>query len=265
MLRSIALTTILGTVAVLAPAGAATAADARLPIVQAWQKFRSGVQQEQEFIEVEIHRSGHPALVKALWRRTAFGPRSERLSVKFSAPSADAGLGLLVERTQGEPDQIWLRLPSWPSGRKIVGERETKYFAGTAFTFEDSKQLIGEHTESFDYRFVQEGGPASVIVATPRPGVITGYGKREIALDEQGVPVRIDYFDVDGQPVKTLRFEDMVFPAPGRWRANRIVLDHHQQKSRTVLKVLGRQFNAGMTERVFSLPFLAEPEHAGPN
>ncbi|MES2296345.1 MAG: outer membrane lipoprotein-sorting protein [Pseudomonadota bacterium] len=245
--------------ATVPPTGAAAAieSDARAAIAQAWQHYQQDVQTEQELVEVQIVQAGQPQQDKLLWRRIQFGAQGQKVSIKFVGPAADAGLGLLVERDASAGDQIWLRLPSWSSGRKILGNRETKYFAETAVTFEDSKQLIGEQTAQFDYRY-----QGAVIVATPKPGVVSGYARREISLNGQGVPSRIVYFDGDGQQIKTLSFEDISFPAPGRWRANRIVIRHQQQNSQTVLKIRKRQFNLAMSDILFTLAYMAEAEHA---
>ena len=236
--------------------------DARAAVVQAWQQYRQGVQSEQELIEVRVTQDGQAVQEKRLWRRIQNGAQGQKLSIKFVAPADDQGLGLLVERGFVDGDQIWLRLPSWSGGRKVVGNRELKYFADTGFTFEDSKQLIGESAALFDYRYLPPTAQGALVVATPKPGVLSGYARREICLNAQGVPVKTDYFDADGQLIKTLSFEAISFAAPGRWRADRIVLRHFQQHSVTVLTVKQRQFNVATADSLFTLPYLLEPENA---
>jgi hypothetical protein len=259
-MRTYSIISMIASLCLLAGQCAAEERDARAAIAQVWQHYQQGVQNEEELVDVQIAQIGQPVQEKLLWRRIQFGAQGQKLSIKFLAPGADVGLGLLIERNVNAPDQVWLRMPSWSAGRKILGNREAKYFAETAFTFEDSKQLIGEQTALFDYHY--QAGQADVIVATPKAGVTSGYARREITLGPQGAPVRIVYFDADGQLIKTLTFEEISFPAPGRWRANRIVVKHQQQQSQTVLKIRQRQFNLAMSEALFSLPYLLEAEHA---
>jgi hypothetical protein len=236
--------------------------DARTAVDKAWQQFQQGVQSEQELVEVNVVQGGQPLPAKLLWRRVRYGERGQRLSIKFVEPTADLGLGLLVERNLSGGDQIWLRQPSWTNARKISGNRETKYFADTAFTFEDTKQLVGEQTDLFEYRYVSQSAAGAVIAATPKPGTISGYGRRDISLNAQGVPVRTDYFDGAGLPLKTLSFEELSYPAPGRWRADRIVLKQTRDGGQSILKVRKRSFNMALSERMFSLPYLLENDSA---
>lgn len=235
--------------------------DARAQIAHAWQQYQQGVQTEQELIEVQISQGGQALPGKLLWRRIRFGEQGQRVSVKFVEPVADLGLALLIERNISAPDQIWLRLPSWTSARKVVGSRETRYFADTAFTFEDNKQLIGEQTALFDYRYLSQDANGAVISATPRAGTVSGYTHRDITLNAQGIPLRIDYFDDGPQALKTLNFEDISYPAPGRWRAGRIVLKQ-RDGNQTILKVRQRAFNGALTERIFSQAAMMENDSA---
>ena len=239
----------------------AAALDARAQIAHAWQQYQQGVQTEQELIEVQISQGGQTLPGKLLWRRIRFGEQGQRVSVKFVEPVADLGLALLIERNISAPDQIWLRLPSWTNARKVVGSRETRYFADTAFTFEDNKQLIGEQTTLFDYRYLSQDANGAVINATPKTGTVSGYSHRDITLNAQGVPLQIDFFDDAPQALKTLRFEDISYPAPGRWRAGRIVLKQ-RDGSQTILKVHQRAFNSALAERVFTQSAMMENDSA---
>lgn len=231
--------------------------DARAAIAHAWQQYQSGVHTERELAEVQVTQAGQILPTKLLWRRIRYGEQGQRVSVKFIEPTADLGLALLIERNISAPDQVWLRLPSWSAARKIAGNRETRYFADTAFTFEDNKQLIGEQTALFDYRYASQGANGAVVSATPKAGTASGYGRRDITLNNQGVPVRIEYFDDSAQAIKTLVFEELNYPAPGRWRADRIVL-RQRDGSQTALKVRKRLFNEALGERVFSQTYMME-------
>lgn len=231
--------------------------DARGAIARAWQQYQAGVQTERELVEVQVTQAGQALPAKLLWRRIRYGEQGQRMSVKFLEPLADLGLALLIERNTSAPDQVWLRLPSWSGARKVAGNRETRYFADTAFTFEDNKQLIGEQTALFEYRYASQGAGGAVVSATPKAGTASGYSRRDIALNSQGVPVRIDYFDDGAQALKTLTFEELSYPAPGRWRADRIVL-RQRDGSQTVLKVRKRLFNEALGERVFTQAYMME-------
>lgn len=248
--------------ALIAAVPAHCADDPRAAIAKAWQQYQAGVQNEQELVEVHGVQGGQPQAPRLLWRRTRYTEHGQRLAIKFVQPVADLGLGLLVERNFSDADQIWLRQPSWTSARKVAGNREAKFFADTTFTFEDTKQLVAEQTGHFDYRYISQAATGSVIAATPRPGTASGYGRREISLNAQGVPQRIEYFTTDGQPLKTLTFEELHYPAPGRWRANRIVMKMARDGGQSTLVVRKRQFNQALADQAFSLQALLETDSA---
>lgn len=260
MKRRIAVMT-LALVAVHATIAWAAEPDARGAVVRAWQQYQSNVQTEEELIEVQVTQPGQQLPTKLLWRRIRYGEQGQRVSVKFVEPVADLGLALLIERNTSAPDQIWLRLPSWTSARKVAGNRETRYFADTAFTFEDNKQLIGEQSALFDYRYISQGAAGAVINATPKSGAVSGYVRREITLNSQGVPTRIAYFDDQGPPLKTLSFEQLSQNAQGRWRADRIVV-RQRDGGQTVLKVRKRLFNGAVSDRIFTQAFMTETDSA---
>lgn len=239
----------------------AAEADARSTIAHVWQRYQAGAQSEQELIEVQVRQGAQVLPAKLLWRRIRYGEQGQHVSVKFVEPIADLGLALLIERNTNGTDQIWLRLPSWTSARKVVGSRETRYFADTAFTFEDNKQLIGEQTSLFDYRYQSTDPNATVISATPRAGTVSGYARRDISLNGQGVPTRIDYLDENAQILKTLTFEELNVAAAGRWRADRVTLKQ-RDGSQTTLKVRKRTFNDHLPERVFSQAAMLENDSA---
>lgn len=238
--------------------------DARSTIAQVWQRYQAGTQSEQELIEVQVTQGGQSLPTKLLWRRIRYGEQGQQVSVKFIEPIADLGLALLIERNTAGADQIWLRLPSWTSARKVVGSRETRYFADTAFTFEDNKQLIGEQTNLFDYRYLSSDPNAIVISATPKAGTVSGYARRDITLNRHTIPTRIDYLDESAQIIKTLAFDEVSVAATGRWRADRIILKQ-RDGSQTTLKVRKRTLNDRLSERVFSQAAMLENDSASSN
>ncbi|MGM9514321.1 outer membrane lipoprotein-sorting protein [Roseateles sp. DB2] len=239
-----------------------TEAEATALIADSWSRYRRGVTTEQELVRLQITRAGQPVETKRLSRWTQFAEQGERVSIRFAEPAADRGQGLLIlqERSAAAPSaaQMWLRMPSWPQARRITGDREGRYFGGTDLSFEDNRQLLGEHTPAFRYRVLQAEAGSWQVEAQPRDPMTSSYGRRLITLSRPSLAItEIQYFDRQGALIKTQRHESLQLDGT-RWRAQVVSVDNVQERSRTVLTIEQRRLNEPLPERTFTPQFLAE-------
>lgn len=239
-------------------------------VARAWALYRQGVATEEEQMQVHLTRAGQPTETKALTRWSRLSPEGDQVVVRFSAPAADRGLGLLILRsgatnahstTGGQPGsrQVWLRQPSWGQARRIAADREGRPFGDTDLTFEDNRQLLGEAVADFHYRLLPQQDPGWLVEARPRDGIPTAYGMRHIRLTPQHAVAEIRYFDPQLRPLKTQRHDGLEVDASGRWRARTVTIEHHQDRSQTVLELTRRLLNPPLADRVFTPGFLTEP------
>jgi hypothetical protein len=215
-------------------------------IAQSWSLYRSGVQTEVEQIRVRVERPQRQAELKSLVRWTRFSSEGDKVRVQFTEPALDKGLGLLVLRqgkAAGAGAQMWLRMPSWTQARRLSGDRESRYFGGTDLTFEDNRQLLGEAVADFDYQMLSAEPNGWRIEARPKPGVLSGYGKRVIQLTPALAIDRIDYHDTQGRLLKVQRHPQLQLDGSGRWRPMQVVIDNLQEDRRTVIEIGQRQFD----------------------
>ncbi len=224
----------------------------------AWAHYRQGVSTEQEHMQVRVTRPGQAPEVKTLTRWCRLSPEGDKVLVRFSAPAADKGLGLLIVRAPQRDTQMWMRQPSWTQARRIAADREGRPFGGTDLSFEDNRQLLGEAVADFQYRILAQEGSGWLIEALPREGVTSAYGMRHIRLTPQHAVAEIRYFDRQMRPLKTQRHDGLDVAPGGRWRARSITIDHHQDPSQTVLEVVQRQLNPTVVDRLFTPATLAE-------
>lgn len=227
-------------------------------INQSWQRYRAQAVAEQEILQLTVTRLGEAASQKQLTRWTRYVESGEQVVLKFASPAADAGLGLWLDRANRSAQQIWLRMPSWVKPRRVNGQRQQQYFAGTDLTFEDNAELSGEDSTAYQYRLLDQSAQGWWIEARPNIGSDSAYAKREIWLDADYAISRIDYFNREGLLVKTLQNKLLQKYPQGGWRPNRVEIDNHLEQRQTVIEVRERRFDTSLASQIFSQEFLSD-------
>lgn len=234
-------------------------ADEMLPekiIARGWELYRQTAY-EKELIKIVVSYADNRKEEKRLIRWTKFDPASEdRVTIKFVEPPLDRGLGLLTLRHPAGSDEQWLKLPSLKKVRKIsVGEQE-KYFAGTDFTNEDVRQLVGERVQDFAYSLVRKEGENLVIEAVPRPEIETGYGRRILWVSDKFVMTRIEYYSKKGDLIKTQVNNGITVSGNGLWRPRKVELENLLLGRKTSAEIEQRELKTDIQGDIFSKDFL---------
>lgn len=135
---------------------------------------------------------------------------------KFTAPPVVQGTGLLIADTGKATNDIWMYLPATRRIRRIAGAEKSNWFMGTEFTHEDFEDY---KIASYTFKFEREeacGDKQQCLMVEATPSTdnereASGYGKKMYWIEKVSLyPVRIDYFDKDGQPVKRLDVKKLV-------------------------------------------------------
>jgi len=235
----------------------AWAADAHDMVQGSWEKFRKA-KNEMEQSTIVIHYDDGRQEQKAFTRWIQYDPAGEdKVTIVFSEPANDNGLGLLTWRHKQSEDDQWLKLPSMKQVRRVSTSDQSKYFAGTDITYEDARQLIGERVDDFSYQILRKEGDTTVIEARPKPETKTIYGKRIIWLDVRPAVVRVEYYSPEGMLIKTLHNSTIV-EEQGCWRVNEAKIENSLLKRSTMMKVKKRQIDSDLPANVFSKTFLEE-------
>lgn len=237
--------------------GFADAQDARDMVEKSWAKFRVA-KFEIEEADITVKYDDGRVEQKAYTRWIQYDPAGEdKVSIIFSAPANDKGLGLLTWRhKQGDDDQ-WLKLPSMKQVRRVSTSDQAKYFAGTDITYEDARQLIGERTDDFNYQILRKDGAATVIEAQPKAATKTIYGKRVVWIDDKLAVARVEYYSPEGSLIKTQQ-NGTIVEEKGCWRVNEAKMDNVLLKRSTVLKITKRRLDSDVPASVFTKTFLEE-------
>jgi hypothetical protein len=270
-----------GCVAVVG-ARTAFAADGKALIDEVWSRYRAvqSERQESEILvvsapqaapysraDVESLLRAAPASVahKRAVHHVHYAPDlHDQLHILFSLPAEDAGLGLLVAREpDGAQDQMWLYMPGYHRVRRIPASSDQR-FAGTDLIYEDVRAFLGEHTEAFEYSAPAadrlDARAMDVVVATPKDGTATSYGRRKIFIDKAWLfPVRVELDDPQGRPWKVLRHGEIREVAPGVRRADVIEMRDLQRQSATLVLVTKRAVGVAIPPQVFTEDYLVHP------
>lgn len=171
---------------------------------------------------------------------------------RFTAPASSAGVAVLtVESADGKESSISMWLPKLRRVRKVASSQRGEAFMQTDLTY---GELTGagavrddQLTREADTQL--EGRAAFVLRAQPEGE----YGEVRLFIDKESfVPLRVDYADKAGQPLKQYRALKLA-TFEGRTYAAQAVMENLQKGSRTELEVTSLQRSkrgdADFTER----------------
>lgn len=225
-------------------------------VEKSWRLYRQS-ETEKETVSLQVIQQGGKTEDKALIRWIRYDKSGEdKITVRFTRPAADDGLGLLTWRHPGKSDDQWLKLPSMDKVRRVSSADQEKYFAGTDFTYEDLRQLVGERIKDFEYRLVRNEGENKVIEATAKEGRESIYGKRIFWISPKCATLKTEFYGKNGKLVKTLTNSGLIFKANGLWRSETIEMDNVLLRRKTVMKIKDRSIDAAIVPDTFTQHFL---------
>lgn len=225
-------------------------------VAKSWQLYRQ-VATEKETTDLQVIQNEGKSEDKSLIRWIKYDKEGEdKITVRFTKPAADDGLGLLTWRHPGKSDDQWLKLPSMDKVRRVSSADQEKYFAGTDFTYEDLRQLAGEQTSDFEYRLHRTEGDSKVIEATAKAGKESVYSKRIFWISSKYATVKTEYYAKNGTLIKTQTNGSISFKANGLWRPGTVEMDNSLLKRKTVMKIRERAIDPNISSDIFTQRFL---------
>jgi len=236
------------------PAGAEESA--QQIVDKSWQLYRQAHDEKEQIHLTVTYKDGRKE-EKSLIRWIRYDDRGEdKVTIKFSKPAMDDGLGLLTWRHADKADDQWLKLPSMEKVRRISSADQDKYFAGTDLTYEDTRQLLSERTKDFTYRTVKHDSQGWHIEALPKAGVTSGYGRRIMQINDKYAMTIIEYFSKDGKLLKTQQSSDISYSKGGLWRPGKIDITNQLLQRKSSLVMSDRKINTNLGGDIFSVKYL---------
>jgi len=217
------------------------------------EKYREHFNNQDESTEMEMtlaSKSGSQRMRRLSIKTLRIKEGLEKILIRFQAPADIRGTSLLTWEQRGRSDDQWLYLPALHKTKRIAGADKNKSFVGSDLSYED---LRPEKLDDHHYTKVGENENSYLIEAMPRPTANSGYGKRRITLRKDNFfAIAVDYFDKKGELLKSLHAFQLITVDRKRVRANRIEVKNVRTGHGTILKVISRLLNTGLTDRHFT-------------
>ena len=124
--------------------------------------------------------------------------KGEKRLSEFSAPADMKGTKVLIL----SPTQMYVYLPAFGKVRRIASHVSDQGFLGLTFSQTDLATL--SYAPSYTATIASESPTELKLVATPKAGQQTAYGKIELTVvKDKNVPTELKYFNAEGKHVKT--------------------------------------------------------------
>jgi len=180
----------------------------------------------------------------------ADAPRS---LIVFREPRDIAGTALLAHAHRDRDEDQWLHLPALRRTKRIAVRGRTGAFVGSEFSYEDLVPwalerwtYVHRRDEAFD------GRPCHVVEMRP-VYADSGYRRQEAWIDQERFqPVRIDSFDLQDRPLKSLRLDDWKRYLDRHWRPQRLRMSNAQSGAATTIDLSPYVFRSGLTAADFT-------------
>ena len=191
------------------------------------------------------------------------GGDTEKRLYRFLSPPDVKGTGILVFDYVAKPDDIWIYLPALRKTRRIVSSERSKSFMGSDFSYGD---LNIPALDEFNYTLVKEedvGGERcwmiDVVPKNKQTAQSDGYDKKTYWISMKTFTVRKGlYFDLDGQPFKELKTDDvkLLDPKKQRYRAMRMEMTNKKTGRHSVFESVKVELTPDTKDDYFSTRYL---------
>ncbi len=178
--------------------------------------------------------------------------------VTITQPRDVLGYSLLTHSYSDQPDDQWVYRRRT---RRVVRLNATNHgqpFLGSDFSFQD---LGSPGFNKFDYHYLGEeelNGQTCLVIERLPTLDNTGYSRQVVYYQKQHLyPLRIVYYEMSGQRLKTQDYLDYQLINGQHWRALENRMTHHARNTSTRLLWSDIRFDTGLSEREFQVGALS--------
>ena len=190
------------------------------------------------------------------------GTDNMRMTRFLSPPDIKGTVTLLIEHSDRD-DDIWIYLPALKKVRRLVASNKKDGFVGTDFSYGD---VIGHKVDEWQHRLLREealnGQPCYVIESLPGTDSVksnSGYSKRQSWIrQDNDVTIKAEFWDLAGQPLKTLTAADvqLVDSARRKWQPMRLEMGNTQTGHRTIIQFENFKANQQIKDDFFTTRYM---------
>ncbi len=248
-------------IACMVLASATAAADGNSLVKESEQRIKS--KSEKTLYRMELlDGSGSVQQTRdiELYYKKADG--SEATLFKFTAPPVIQGTGLLIVDTAKPVNDIWMYIPATRRIRRIAGAEKSNWFMGTEFTHEDFEDY---KSNAYTFEISRDDEPCgdqqrcyviNAVASDANERDASGYGKKVYWIEKASMyPVRVDYIDKTGVPVKRLDVR-MLTKLGSYWRPQVYEMRNLANKRVTRLTAVSREVDGKLDDFYVSQRYL---------
>ena len=177
----------------------------------------------------------------------------EKQIMFFSAP-ADVKNTSFMNWSYDDPtkdDDQWLYLPALKKVKRIASTNKDNEFMGSDFTYADMEKRSPERdSHKFIKNDTYNGEEVWVVEATPKEE--EQYSKKVAWISkEKHIPLKIDFYDEDGELLKTLTIKG-VEKIGNYWVIVKQEMKNSQKDQKTVIVLTNVRVDKGLSESKFT-------------
>jgi len=156
-------------------------------------------------------------------------------------------------------DDQWFYLPALRRVRRVAASDRGDYFMGTDFTYDDVKHETNLSANDYRWRLdgaeaidtseclILEGQPVDTVTAKT-----LGYSRIRVWIAKKNwIPLRSEYWDLKGSPLKTIRVSD-IRQVDGVWTPHRIEAERHSNGHRTLFTITDTDYEDELDDLLFT-------------
>ena len=141
---------------------------------------------------------------------------------RFSQPADIKGTGFLQIENRAANDDIWVYLPALAKTRRLASNNKRDSFFGTDFSYGDILlPAVAKYEHTQLRQEMIDGSECYLIESRPRDEKTrtdTGYSRKLTWVDTRSfVERKVEYFDMNGELIKTQLTFDVKAVDAGRW------------------------------------------------
>ncbi|TNE88091.1 MAG: outer membrane lipoprotein-sorting protein [Deltaproteobacteria bacterium] len=188
-------------------------------------------------------------------RMEAWSLGTEKSLIRILEPAKDAGITTLKVE-----DNLWNYLPKVDRTMKVPAGMMSGSWMGSHFSNDD---LVRESrlSDDFSCEFTAkpEGGAGNYVIAcTPREDAAVVWGKLVATVRADKVPVSIEYFDEDGEKVRTMTYSDVQEIAGRLTPMTMELVPHDKEGEFTRISFETLEIDVPLEDKLFTLQALKQ-------
>ena len=180
-------------------------------------------------------------------------PLGDRRKFIFNRPADINGTAILIHSNVVESDDHWIYLPAFNRVKRIASSNKSTPFVGSEYSYED---LSSQEKEKYANRYIEDtmvgDRPCKVVERIPK-FAHSAYSKLLAYIDiEKNRYRKVEYFDKQGQHLKTQHLEDYKLFDDRYLLPTRTVMINHATNKTTSMLWRDIQLKMGHKDKEFT-------------